>query len=226
MKKGARNCSKAAAPLLSAGPIRVTGMDAGGAGLIRLPDGLEVIVPGARPGDEITLAYRPPQPGGRRGLAESFETLAASPDRAHDRCALAGDCGGCPMARLNYSKELELKRDLLVVEPLRAQGLLDAENASVVEAAVGLPEEKLRGFRNKAVLYPGILDGACACGRVPPDAEVDGRCRPDASAISYRSRIRPLERTHGRRDFENPDSARSPGNGRTDGRARGEKACG
>ena len=66
MKKGARNCSKAAAPLLSAGPIRVTGMDAGGAGLIRLPDGLEVIVPGALPGDEITLAYRPPQPGGRR----------------------------------------------------------------------------------------------------------------------------------------------------------------
>lgn len=159
MKKGARNCSKAAAPLLSAGPIRVTGMDAGGAGLVRLPDGLEVIVPGALPGDEITLAARPPQPGGRRGLAESFETLAASPDRAHDRCALAGDCGGCPMARLNYSKELELKRDLLVVEPLRAQGLLDAENAPVVEAAVGLPEEKLRGFRNKAVLYPGVLDG-------------------------------------------------------------------
>lgn len=159
MKKGADNRSRAPAPLLSAGPLKVTGMDAGGAGLVRLPDGLEVIVPGALPGEEITLAYRPPQPGGRRGLAESFETVSESPYRTHDRCPLAGDCGGCPVARLRYAKELELKRDLLVLEPLRAQGLLEGEDAPVVEAAVGLPEEKLRGFRNKAVLYPGIPDG-------------------------------------------------------------------
>ena len=146
-------------PLISVASLTVIGMDASGAGIVRTPEGLDVLVPGALPGAEIRVDYRPPMPGGRRGLAQSFEVIKHSPDAASGRCPLAGDCGGCPMARIRYPKELELKRKLLVLDPLEEAGLLKGGHAAVVKEVVGLSEASQRGFRNKAVLYPGIIGG-------------------------------------------------------------------
>ena len=81
-----RKAAGAIPPLLFAGRTVVTDMDASGAGVLeeRLPSGeaIEVIVPGAIPGDVIELSWRAPLPGGRRGLAESFRLLEASPEAA------------------------------------------------------------------------------------------------------------------------------------------------
>lgn len=154
-----RKAAGAIPPLLFAGRTVVTDMDASGAGVLeeRLPSGeaIEVIVPGAIPGDVIELSWRAPLPGGRRGLAESFRLLEASPEAAR-RCPLAGECGGCPAARLDYAAELRIKTRTLVERPLAEAGLL---REGVLLPAVGQPEGCARGFRNKAILYPGILAG-------------------------------------------------------------------
>lgn len=139
--------------------VLVTRMHASGAGIAAAPDGLEILIPGALPGARGTVRFRRPQPGGRRGLAESWTERSASPDADPGRCPhVAGEppCGGCPMGGLKYARELALKTELLVVEPLAAAGF-DAR--AIVAPALGQPEGCERGFRNKAVLYPGIVDG-------------------------------------------------------------------
>ncbi|MDO5531351.1 23S rRNA (uracil(1939)-C(5))-methyltransferase RlmD [Sutterella sp.] len=146
-------------PLVHLDRTVVTGLDASGAGLVRSPEGLEVLVPGAIPGAEIALDYRAPAPGGRRGLAEQFTELAPSPFADPGACPLAGDCGGCPAGRISYEKALELKTGLIVAGPLRAAGLLTDENPELLRPAVGQPAACRRAFRNKAVLYPGIIGG-------------------------------------------------------------------
>lgn len=156
-------------PLLHAEGVRVTDLDPSGAGIVLQPapgvsgasssalevPQLEVLVPGALPGDEITLDWRPPQPGGRRGLAENFSVTAPSPDTDPTRCPHAGSCGGCPAGRLNYARELELKTARLIEKPLVAADF----SAHLIRPALGQPEAARSGFRNKAILYPGILEG-------------------------------------------------------------------
>lgn len=137
----------------------VEDLDASGAGIVHavLPDGgtIEVLAPGAVPGERIALDWRPPLPGGRRGLAEGFTVLAPSPDTDPSRCPLAGTCGGCPAGRLDYARELALKTERLVVAPLAGAGVTPEH----ILPARGQPEDRRQGFRNKAVLYPGIIDG-------------------------------------------------------------------
>lgn len=137
----------------------VTGLDASGAGLVRTAEGFDVLVPGALPGAEIALDFRLPAPGGRRGLAEQFTELTPSPFADEGACPLAGTCGGCPAGRLAYEKALELKTELIVAAPLREAGLLTDANPELLRPAVGQPAGARQGFRNKAVLYPGVIGG-------------------------------------------------------------------
>lgn len=135
--------------------LLVTGLDPSGAGTALTPEGLEVLIPGALPGARVSCDYQPPRPGGRRGLAAGFTELAPSPDLDPARCPLAGECGGCPAGRLAYARELALKSQTLVVKPLVEAGL----DATLVLDPVGHPEDARTGWRNKAVLYPGLIGG-------------------------------------------------------------------
>lgn len=134
--------------------LLVTGLHPSGAGLARSEHGSAVLVAGALPGDRVALRWTEPAPGGRFGLADSFEILEESAHRVdpeHPRCALAGRCGGCPLARVDYATELELKTKALVVDTLEEAGF---EAARVLRPALGHDVAKSEGFRNKAILYP------------------------------------------------------------------------
>lgn len=150
-----RAAAPAGSPLRHVGRLPVTGLDPSGAGTAVTTDGLEILIPGALPGAVVRLDYAPPRPGGRRGLAAAFTELEPSPDLDPARCSLAGTCGGCPAGRLAYPRELALKTESLVVKPLLEAGF----PAELVQDPVGHPEASRTGWRNKAVLYPGLIGG-------------------------------------------------------------------
>lgn len=134
--------------------LLVTGLHPSGAGLACSERGPSVLVSGALPGDRVAARWTEPAPGGRFGLADRFEILEESAHRVdpeHPRCALAGLCGGCPLARIDYATELELKTKALLVDTLEEAGF---DAARVLRPVLGHDLEKLAGFRNKAILYP------------------------------------------------------------------------
>ena len=134
--------------------LLVTGLHPSGAGLARSEHGSAVLVSGAHPGDRVAHPWTEPAPGGRIGLGDSLEIIEESAHRVdpeHPRCALAGRCGGCPLARVDYATELELKTKALVVDTLEEAGF---EAARVLRPALGHDVAKSEGFRNTAILYP------------------------------------------------------------------------
>lgn len=172
--KNRSDCSIQRTALLHTESVYVTDLDPSGAGIVLQPtpaarEGtcLEVLVPGALPGEEIALTWRPPQPGGRRGLAERFTVLKASPDLDPSRCPHAGICGGCPAGRLQYTRELAIKTARLVKAPLVEAGF----SADLIRPTIGQPDGARLGFRNKAILYPGIIEGTPHFGYYKPRSQ-------------------------------------------------------
>lgn len=82
----------------------------------------------------------------RYKVAELIEIKKKSKDRIKAACFWQKDCGGCPLMTLNYSKQLEVKQDLLI-EALRkyAYGLEE-----LVEDII--PSEKVYHYRNQCKL--------------------------------------------------------------------------
>ena len=160
--------------------LLVTGLDPSGAGVAVTPEGLEVLIPGALPGARVSFDYQPPRPGGRRGVAAGFTELSPSPDLDPARCPLAGACGGCPAGRLVYAREIALKTQALAVKPLVEAGF----EAALVRDPVGHPEERRTGWRNKAVLYPGLIGGEPHFGyyRARSQELVAAECCPQTPA--------------------------------------------
>ena len=148
--------------------VLITGIHPSGAGIARLSDNSkskdvpEILVPGALPGARGDLFWNPPKPGGHWGLAVEWRESAPSPDADPSRCPHAASlngqpvCGGCPLGSLKYSAELALKTKLLIEEPLRQAGLW---REGLIQPPSGQPEAFAQHFRNKAVLYPSVIDG-------------------------------------------------------------------
>ena len=183
--------------------VLITGIHPSGAGIARLSDNskskdvTEILVPGALPGARGDLFWNPPKPGGHWGLAVEWRESAPSPDADPSRCPHAASlngqpvCGGCPLGSLKYSAELALKTKLLIEEPLRQAGLW---REGLIQPPSGQPEAFAQHFRNKAVLYPSVINGI---------ARLDGRSGSNTCAVSQRtgtyacSRSRSIQRHWG-----------------------------
>ncbi len=84
-------------------------------------EGKAIFVPGALPGERVTIARR------RRHRsfdeAELQEVETASADRVEPRCAHFGVCGGCSLQHLQPHKQLELKQRHLLEQLERIGGV-------------------------------------------------------------------------------------------------------
>ncbi len=149
--------------LLHAEGVAVEGILPTGAGRATI-DGCTVVIPGALPGSVVDIEWRPPMPGGRQGLAERVLERSPSPDAAPDACPLAVRCGGCPMGRIRFEKALQLKVRDIVAAPLAAEGFAEARIVSLLRRPKYLPSEARRGFRNKAIFHPAVIDGRVRLG--------------------------------------------------------------
>ena len=95
-------------------------------------DGRDVLVAGALPGDRVlaTITSR----RGRRIEARTVELLDESPMRTDPRCAFFGDCGGCRWQHLQYSAQLDMKREMVIDAFLDAGVLGDLDVPAVIAA--------------------------------------------------------------------------------------------
>ena len=84
----------------------------GGRGVARV-DGLAVFVDGGIPGD--TVRARIVKKKKRFAEARLEEVLRPSPFRIDPPCRYSGFCGGCRLQILPYDRQLEYKRQILIV---------------------------------------------------------------------------------------------------------------
>ena len=119
--------------------LTVTGITHKGEGVGRM-DGQAVFIPYAIPGETVEVEIRERKRNYLR--VQLLEVVSASPDRAEALCPYYYRCGGCAYQHMNYSRQLELKRQV-VQDNLARIGGLDVE----VEPVAGMNDPWR--YRNK-----------------------------------------------------------------------------
>lgn len=137
-------------------PIDITGIGSELQGVGRLADGRAVFVPGAIPGERVTVAII--QDKGRFCEASLCDVLEPSPDRIAPACPHAGECGGCQGRHIRYPRTLALKR-LVVSDALARIGGVDTPD---VRPTLGCDAPDRT--RNKAEYPIARVDGRMAIG--------------------------------------------------------------
>jgi 23S rRNA (uracil1939-C5)-methyltransferase len=107
----------------------------GGDAIGRLPDGRAVFVPFGLPGEKVSITITEEKQSFARGRIT--ELLLPSPQRIQPRCKHFGVCGGCNYQHMDYSSQLEVKRQIVRQQLQRLAGLTDFP----VEAVVPSPNQ-------------------------------------------------------------------------------------
>ena len=112
-------------------------------------DGMAVFIPYGIPGEEVQIEITESKKGylvGRiTGISDS------SPDRVLPPCRLFGRCGGCTLQHISYSRQLELKRAMLL-EALSRTGHLS--EAALAPVPVRVHPSEPYGYRVRVQLHP------------------------------------------------------------------------
>ena len=162
-------------------------------------DGQAVFVPGAAPGDTLTVQITKALKTYAYGRVVRVDT--PGPGRCAPDCPIAGPCGGCHFRHLTYAAECAAKAGF-VRDAFRRLGGLDLPVADT------LPAPCPGGYRNKVQLPVGRDQGrtsrrrvlrraqpphcAAAPSRLPPAARLDERPGPPGLRAAGRSRRRTL----------------------------------
>jgi 23S rRNA (uracil1939-C5)-methyltransferase len=101
--------------------IKLDRLAYGGEAIGRLPDGRNVFVPFALPGERARVRIVEEKRGHAR--AELVEILEASPPRIVPRCIHYGVCGGCHYQHLSYPDQLQIKTEILAEQLRRIGGI-------------------------------------------------------------------------------------------------------
>ena len=113
-------------------------------------DGMAVFVPYGIPGEEVQIEITESKKGYLMGRIMGI--IDSSPDRVIPPCRLFGRCGGCTLQHIGYSRQLELKREMLA-EALSRTGHIEASPVTVH------PSEPY-GYRVRVQLHPAEGGGA------------------------------------------------------------------
>ncbi len=126
--------------------LELTGMAHGGSAIGRY-EGRAIFVPYGIPGDQVRV--RIVQDKGRFAIAEVVEVLAHSSDRVQPPCPYFGEgkCGGCQFQRIDYTKQLVLKQQVVKDQLARLGGLPDV----TVHQTIASPDAY--GYRSHATFH-------------------------------------------------------------------------
>lgn len=133
--------------------LDLTGIAHGGSAIGRF-EGRAIFVPYGIPGERVEV--RIVQDKGRFAIAEIVEVLQASPDRVEAPCPHFGPrkCGGCQFQMIDYTKQIELKAQIVREQLARLGGLPDV----VVHPTVPSPSSYYyRSHATFHVTYNGKL---------------------------------------------------------------------
>jgi len=119
--------------------LTVTGITHRGEGVGRV-EGQAVFIPYAIPGETVEVEIRERKKNYLR--AQLVDVVSASPDRVKPPCPHYYQCGGCTYQHMNYSRQLQLKQQVVQDNLIRI-GKLEAE----VEPVAGM--DNPWRYRNK-----------------------------------------------------------------------------
>ena len=112
-------------------------------------DGMAVFVPYGIPGEEVQIEITESKKGYLMGRITGISD--SSPDRVIPPCRLFGRCGGCTLQHIGYSRQLELKRQMLE-EALSRTGHLTEVDLS--RAPIRVHPSEPYGYRVRVQLHP------------------------------------------------------------------------
>lgn len=94
--------------------LNIEKLAVGGDGLAFL-EGLAVFVPNVLPGETVVAALEEKETSGRRDWASArlVRVVGASPDRVEPPCLLFGECGGCSLQHMAYTRQTAEKASIL-----------------------------------------------------------------------------------------------------------------
>lgn len=120
--------------------LQITALSHSGDGIAHA-EGRTVFVPGALPGETVTVEIVQTRKDVSR--ARLVEVITPSPQRVDAPCPVFGRCGGCQLQHLGYADQLAFKEEQVRVQMRRLAGLKDAPVRPI------LPAPEPFGYRNQ-----------------------------------------------------------------------------
>ncbi|SMF90504.1 23S rRNA (uracil1939-C5)-methyltransferase [Paenibacillus uliginis N3/975] len=133
--------------------IDIIGMNHDGEGVGRA-EGYTLFVQGALPGEKVRVKVLKTKK--QYGYAKLMELVEASSDRIAAPCPIYDKCGGCQLQHLDYSAQLEWKRQL-VVDNLERIGKLRVQDGAARAGVIGHSGEQGDEPSGQAVTQEGII---------------------------------------------------------------------
>lgn len=140
----------------------VDGISHAGEGVARV-DGKATFIPYAIPGETVSIRIIEEKKNFQRASLE--EIITPSPDRVDPPCPYFFKCGGCSYQHIDYSRQLEIKRQV-IKETLKRIGGIDIE----VNEVIGT--ENPWHYRNKVEWHCGKESGQLTMGYYINDSRV------------------------------------------------------
>ena len=137
----------------------IVAFGADGEGIAK-PDGFTVFVPGAVKGDIARILIIKEKKN--FGYGKLLEVIEPSPLRTEPRCDVYQKCGGCSMQSVEYSHQLEYKKNKVLDCLIRIGGFSEAKIDSVTGS------NPCYNYRNKAQFPVTVIDGEVRAGFYAP----------------------------------------------------------
>lgn len=134
--------------------LDIIGMTHEGEGVGRV-EGFTLFVQGALPGERVRAKVLKTKK--QYGYAKLVELVQASPDRTQPPCPIYDQCGGCQLQHMDYTAQLEWKRQL-VVDNLQRIGKLQVTGA--VRRGPGAGSGSIEAGADAAVESDSVVNGA------------------------------------------------------------------
>ena len=112
-------------------------------------DGMAVFIPYGIPGEEVQIEITESKKGYLVGRIMGITD--ASPDRVLPPCRLFGRCGGCTLQHIGYSRQLELKKEMLAEALSRTGHIAESDIAAL---KINVHPSEPYGYRVRVQLHP------------------------------------------------------------------------
>ncbi len=160
--------------------IEITGINHQGEGVGRL-EGLVVFVPGAVPGERVSIRLTDVRRSYARGVL--LKNHAPAAERVAPGCPLAENCGGCALQHIAYPAQLRLKTELVRQTLARTGGVSDIP----VRDIIGMIDPW--HYRNNVQFKVRRINGRVALGfyaRESHQMVKDGEMQDSACLLAHR----------------------------------------
>jgi len=132
--------------------VRFEKMVYGGDCLGRMPDGRAIFVPFVLPGELAEIELTEQKERFARGRL--VKLLERSPERVDPPCPYFSVCGGCHYQHLGYSRQVELKKDLVRDQLERIGKLTNLPEITITASPYPF------GYRNQVQFHPTLAENA------------------------------------------------------------------